>query len=201
MRTARQMGCRVRKGALNEHDFSTRTRQHRAHHDRDRCRGAHGAAPFRWKGLRSLTAPLRTLVWGSGSQEGDREAGSYGMAASSLSVSLFDRARFLVPTAILPERRAQPRSRLAAAVRVQLAIASPGHALTAASTGRGWMVGTIGRDERQDVILDWAASEACGSTASPCIRSGLWRARYPNPSCTSEGKAQLKTGPLYKNGL
>jgi hypothetical protein len=45
------------------------------------------------------------------------------------------------------------------------------------------------RDRRRDVILEWAVNDACGSTASPCIRSGT-KARDPNPSCTGEGKAQ-----------
>jgi len=59
---------------------------------------------------------------------------------------LFDRARFFVPTSILRERRAQPRSRLAVAALVQQAAALPGHALTAASPARGWRVETIGRE-------------------------------------------------------
>src|SRR5258708_33182892 len=33
-----------------------------------------------------------------------------------------------------------------------------------------------------------------GNTASPCIRSGT-KARYPNPSCTGEGKAQQRRDP------
>src|SRR5436309_14681953 len=32
------------------------------------------------------------------------------------------------------------------------------------------------------------------NTASPCIRSGT-KARYPNPSCTGEGKAQQRRDP------
>ena len=50
------------------------------------------------------------------------------------------------------------------------------------------------RDERQDVILDWAVNVECESTASPCIRSGT-EARYPDLSCTSESKAQKRRDP------
>src|SRR5882672_3474575 len=49
--------------------------------------------------------------------------------------------------------------------------------------------GDWARHERWDVILDWAVNDECGSTASPCIRSGT-TARYPNLSCTGESKAQ-----------
>src|SRR5712691_2827236 len=39
--------------------------------------------------------------------------------------------------------------------------------------------GDWSRDERGNVILDWAVNDECGSTASPCIRSGV-RSRYPD---------------------
>src|SRR5712691_13568824 len=44
------------------------------------------------------------------------------------------------------------------------------------SGGGGPRTGIAARDERQDVILDWAVGEQSGNTASPCIRSGA-RAR------------------------
>src|SRR5260370_5106009 len=50
-----------------------------------------------------------------------------------------------------------------------------------------------------DVMLDWAVYDECGITASPCIRSGA-RARYPNLSCTSEGKAQQRRDPSERAG-
>src|SRR5438132_2919098 len=50
------------------------------------------------------------------------------------------------------------------------------------------------REERQNVILDWAVNDECGSTASPCIRSGT-TARYPDLSCTGESKAQKRRDP------
>ena len=50
------------------------------------------------------------------------------------------------------------------------------------------------REERRDVILDWAVNDECGNTASPCIRSGT-TARYPNLSCTGESKAQKRRDP------
>src|SRR5438132_3646362 len=50
------------------------------------------------------------------------------------------------------------------------------------------------RDERGNVILDWAVNDECGSTASPCIRSGV-RSRYPDLSCTGESKAQKRRDP------
>ena len=53
------------------------------------------------------------------------------------------------------------------------------------------------RDGRRDVILDWAVNVQCGSTASPCIRSGA-RTRYPNLSCTGESKAQNRRDPSTK---
>ena len=102
---------------------------------------------------------------------------------------------FLRPDHDLPGRRAQPRSRLAVAVRVRLALLLPGRALTVASTARGWEGrDDWSRDERQDVILDWAVNVECESTASPCIRSGT-EARYPDLSCTSESKAQKRRDP------
>jgi hypothetical protein len=54
-------------------------------------------------------------------------------------------SRFSVPTVILQERRAQPRSRLAVAAWERHAPRLPGHALTAASPARGWMVGAMRR--------------------------------------------------------
>jgi hypothetical protein len=61
-------------------------------------------------------------------------------------VSFFVRlSRFFVPTVVLQTRRAQLRSRLAVVVQDRQAAELPGHALTAASTVRGWMVGTIAR--------------------------------------------------------
>src|SRR3981189_3517924 len=48
-------------------------------------------------------------------------------------------------------------------------------------------------------MLDWAVYDECGITASPCIRSGA-RARYPNLSCTSEGKAQQRRDPSERAG-
>jgi len=63
--------------------------------------------------------------------------------------------RFFVPTACRSQRRAQPRSRLAAGHRRRRREA----ALTAASPALGWSVGTIGREtERRDMILDWACA-------------------------------------------
>jgi hypothetical protein len=138
------------------------------------------------------------LVWGWESQEVSRAASS---SISRRERSFFVRlSRFFVPTAIQSTRRAQPRSRLAVAVRVQLAPLSAGHALTAASTARGWGVGTIwSRAERRDVILDWAVNVECecANTASPCIRSGT-RPRYPDLSCTGESKAQQRRDPSTK---
>src|SRR5882757_2886127 len=49
-------------------------------------------------------------------------------------------------------------------------------------------------------MLDWAVYDECGITASPCIRSGA-RARYPNLSCTSEGKAQQRRDPSERAGV
>jgi hypothetical protein len=61
-----------------------------------------------------------------------------------------------------------------------------------------------GRDDRSrstaKVILDWAVNDACGNTASPCIRSGT-KARYHNPSCTGEGKAQQRRDPYVDGPL
>ena len=51
-----------------------------------------------------------------------------------------------------------------------------------------------------DVILDWAVCEVCGNTASPCIRSGAKGPRYPNLSCTGEGKAQKRRDPSERAG-
>src|SRR5438067_13529953 len=62
-----------------------------------------------------------------------------GARATLALVSFFVRPRrFFVPTTILPRRRAQPQSRLAVAARVPQATAFPGHALTVASTARGF---------------------------------------------------------------
>src|SRR6266851_8116943 len=54
--------------------------------------------------------------------------------------------------------------------------------------------GDWSRHRRRDVILDWAVNDECGSTASPCIRSGT-TARYPNLSCTGESKVQKRRDP------
>src|SRR5712691_7529672 len=99
--------------------------------------------------------------------------------------------RFFVPTSALRERRAQTRSRLAAGHRRRRRAA----ALTASSTVRG--LRSSGRRRAamwRDVILDWAVNDACGNTASPCIRSGSV-ARNPDLSCTGEGKAQQRRDP------
>src|ERR1700693_4620395 len=62
-----------------------------------------------------------------------------------------------------------------------------------------WTVMVGARDERQDVILDWAVCGGSGNTASPCIRSGA-RARNPDFSCTGEGKAQKRRDPSESAG-
>src|SRR5712691_9178311 len=67
------------------------------------------------------------------------------------------------------------------------------------SGGGGPRTGIAARDERQDVILDWAVCEGSGNTASPCIRSGA-RARNPDFSCTGEGKAQKRRDPSESAG-
>src|SRR5262245_35388566 len=51
-------------------------------------------------GPRTLTAPLPTLVWGPGSQEGEC-CGKLTAWRAPCSVSLFDRGRFFVPTTIV----------------------------------------------------------------------------------------------------
>jgi hypothetical protein len=51
------------------------------------------------------------------------------------------------------------------------------------------------RNERRDVILDWAVNEDCGKhriTLYPVGREDP----YPNLSCTGESKAQKETGPI-----
>src|SRR5882672_6055065 len=104
--------------------------------------------------------------------------------------------RFFVPTSALRERRAQTRSRLAAGHRRRRRAA----ALTASSTVRG--LRSSGRRRAamwRDVILDWAVNDACGNTASPCIRSGSV-ARNPDLSCTGEGKAQQRRDPSERAG-
>src|ERR1700751_2882380 len=108
--------------------------------------------------------------------------------------------RFFVPTSNWPKRRAQPQSRLAVAGGAPQATLSPGHALTAASTARGFR----GRDEwsrqrRQDVILDRAVNSKCGNhriTLYPVGHEGP----YPNSSCTGEGKAQKRRDPSERTG-
>src|SRR5262245_11281476 len=59
--------------------------------------------------------------------------------------------------------------------------------------------GMKARDERRDVILDWAVNEACGSTASPWIGSGAL-ARNPDLSCTGASKAQQRRDPSERAG-
>jgi hypothetical protein len=86
----------------------------------------------------AVDAPLPTLVWGPGSQEGVLQRAPTAWQRSPCSVSLFDRGRFFVATTVVRERRAQPRSRLAEGHRRRRREA----ALTAASTalcfvGRG----------------------------------------------------------------
>ena len=80
-------------------------------------------------------------------------------------------------------------SRLAVAQLSPRVSSSEGHALTAASTARGWKRGTLKSRNRQlIVILAWAVNKRAGKTALPCIRSGKIRSsrrpQYPNPSCT-----------------
>src|ERR1700688_5022164 len=59
-----------------------------------------------------------------------------------------------------------------------------------------------GRDDwsrsTTNVILDWAVDNACGNTASPCIRSGT-QTRYPNPSCAVKAKPS-KDGTHLRSG-
>jgi hypothetical protein len=54
-------------------------------------------------------------------------------------VSLFDRRPFLRPDLPMPGRQAETPSRLAVAPAATPAAASPGHALTAASTASSWL--------------------------------------------------------------
>ena len=140
------------------------------------------------------------LVWGPGSQEvGIARTPPFLLSyfLASLLVSFFVRPRAVSSSRPRSCRSAasQPQSRLAVVVLERQAPLLTGHALTAASPARGWMVGTKrakrSRDEWRDVILDWAVKLNTESTASPCIRSGA-RTRYPNLSCTSESKAQKR---------
>src|SRR4030088_445565 len=104
---------------------------------------------------------------------------------------------FLRPGHDFAERRAQPSSRLAGTVAARRIGSYPGPRLDDGEPGAK----LDGRDDRSrsttQVILDWAVNDACGNTASPCIRSGT-KARYHNPSCTGEGKAQQRRDPSTK---
>src|SRR6266436_1519742 len=107
------------------------------------------------------------LVWGLKSQEAILRLRHFSISLISFLVRP---RRFFVPTAVWQERRAQTRSSLAEGHRRRRREAG----LTASSTVRAWR----GRDDwwrplADDMIQDWAVCEACGNTASPCIRSGL----------------------------
>ena len=108
--------------------------------------------------------------------------------------------RFSVPTSNLPRRRAQLQSRLAVAEMLPQTSKFPGHALTAASTARGFR-GRDGwsRQRRQDVILDRAVKDRYGKhriTLYPVGHEGP----YPDSSCTGEGKAQNRRDPSERTG-
>src|SRR5215472_7588842 len=142
-------------------------------------------------------------------QGSDGEANTDGGPRGDLSavrvmlalVSFFVRPRrFFVPTSNWPTRRAQPQSRLAVAARMPQATAFIGHALTAASTARGFRVrDEWSRQRRQDVILDRAVRDECGNhriTLYPVGHEGP----YPNSSCTGESKAQKRRDPSERTG-
>ena len=134
------------------------------------------------------------LVWGSGSQEAIIVAisfnnGAYQFLGSAEGVSS-SRPRFCgAPrAAVVKAGRHCGGAADCVVSRPRLDDGEPGAKLD-------------GRDDRSrstaKVILDWAVNDACGNTASPCIRSGT-KARYHNPSCTGEGKAQQRRDPSTK---
>ena len=134
------------------------------------------------------------LVWGSGSQEAIIVAisfnnGAYQFLGSAEGVSS-SRPRFCgAPrAAVVKAGRHCGGAADWVVSRPRLDDGEPGAKLD-------------GRDDRSrstaQVILDWAVNDACGNTASPCIRSGT-KARYHNPSCTGEGKAQQRRDPSTK---
>src|SRR6516165_8511006 len=92
------------------------------------------------------------------------------------------------------------QSRLAVAVMLPQTSKFPGHALTAASTARGFR-GRDGwsRQRRQDVILDRAVKDRYGKhriTLYPVGHEGP----YPDSSCTGESKAQNRRDPSERTG-
>lgn len=131
------------------------------------------------------------LVWGPGSQE-------LGIAANSscsgrASFSFFVRPRTFLRPDLDPA--GAPR---AAAVKAGRCCAGAASSSLARPRLDGGEHGARleGRDDwsrnaQRGVIRDWAVNDECGSTASPCIRSGA-RTRYPNLSCTGESKAQKR---------
>src|SRR6266702_4230668 len=130
------------------------------------------------------SAPLPTLVWGLKSQE---VILGYVICLSSLISFLVRPRRFFVPTAIWQERRAQTRSSLAKGHRRRRREAG----LTASSTARALRGRAIGRDlsRRHDPGLGRVRRmrQQHRITLYP-VRARV--ARYPNLSCTGEGKAQ-----------
>src|SRR3981189_2360770 len=144
-------------------------------------------------GFRESAQPI--LVWGSGSQEAIIVAisfnnGAYQFLGSAEGVSS-SRPRFCgAPrAAVVKAGRHCGGAADWVVSRPRLDDGEPGAKLD-------------GRDDRSrstaQVILDWAVNDACGNTASPCIRSGT-KARYHNPSCTGEGRPS-KDGTHLRSG-
>jgi len=136
-----------------------------------------------------------TLVWGCGSQEAIIAAisfnnGAYQFLGSAKGVSS-SRPRFCEAprAAVVKAGRHCGGASGCVVSRPRLDDGEPGAKLD-------------GRDDRScsttNVILDWAVDNACGNTASPCIRSGT-KTRYPNPSCTVKAKPS-KDGTHLRSG-
>ena len=135
------------------------------------------------------------LVWGCGSQEAIIAAisfnnGAYQFLGSAKGVSS-SRPRFCEAprAAVVKAGRHCGGASGCVVSRPRLDDGEPGAKLD-------------GRDDRScsttNVILDWAVDNACGNTASPCIRSGT-KTRYPNPSCTVKAKPS-KDGTHLRSG-